>query len=140
MSCSVEKWSCFSFAEWTKLGKNVKSNCLFKNTCNECAYHLVNISQPRWWRSVCERSPRTRKVRCSNPSRNRSKSLKQVVTAPLLYTQQQVWVSYILGDDYYKRMSEKFSKWDEKNHINTANLKKENAHNLTPKKTTRIYM
>ena len=39
---------------------------------------------------MVERSPRMRKVGCSNPSRVRSKSLKQVVTAPLQYARQQV--------------------------------------------------
>ena len=39
----------------------------------------------------------------SEARRNRPKSLKQ--TAPLLNYWQQVWVSRVLGDDYYKRMS-----------------------------------
>ena len=38
----------------------------------------------RQWRVGLERSPRNRKVWCSNPSRDRPKSLKQEVTGPLL--------------------------------------------------------
>ena len=45
--------------------------------------------------------PRRRKVGCSKPSRDRLKSLKQVVTALL----PNVGVSRVLGDDLYKRMS-----------------------------------
>ena len=36
------------------------------------------------WGSLIERSPRLQKVGCSNPGRDRPKSLKQIVTAPLL--------------------------------------------------------
>ena len=44
---------------------------------------------PRRWRSELDRSPRKRKVGCSNPSRDRLKSVvKQVVTVSLLNTQQ----------------------------------------------------
>ena len=39
-----------------------------------------------------------RKTACSNPSRNRPKSLKQVVTAPLSNARQQLWVSGVLGE------------------------------------------
>ena len=47
------------------------------------------------WRSRLERSPRMRKVACSNPSRDRPMSLKQVhvLTAPLLKALQQVCVT-----------------------------------------------
>ena len=48
--------------------------------------------------------PRKRKVGCSNPRRDRPKSLKQVVTAPLPNAQHQVWVSRVLRDDHYKRI------------------------------------
>ena len=53
---------------------------------------LVYLLQkaPRWKRSRLERSLRTRKVGRLNPSRDRPKSLKQVVTVPLLNAQQQV--------------------------------------------------
>ena len=40
----------------------------------------------------------------SIPDRDKFKSLKQVVTAPLLNARQYVCVSRVLGDDYYKRM------------------------------------
>ena len=40
----------------------------------------------------------------SHPIRDRPKSLKQVVTAPLLNARQQVWVSRVLGDGHYKRI------------------------------------
>ena len=60
-------------------------------------FHYIN--RPWRWRSGLER-----KVRCSNPSSDRPRSLKQVVTAPLLNARQQVRVSRVLGDDHYKRM------------------------------------
>ena len=44
----------------------------------------VKTALPRRWRSGPERSPRKRKVGCSNPSRDRPESLKKVVTALLL--------------------------------------------------------
>ena len=44
-------------------------------------------------RRCMAQSVRMRKVGCSNPSRDRTKSLKQEVTAPLLITQQQIWVT-----------------------------------------------
>ena len=43
-------------------------------------------------------------MRGSNPERLRPKSLKQVVTAPLLNAQQQV-LSRVLGDDQFTWMS-----------------------------------
>ena len=53
---------------------------------------------------MLERSPRKRKVGCSNPSRDRPKSIKQVVTDLSLNARQQVRVSRVLADDHYKRM------------------------------------
>ena len=41
------------------------------------------LSLPRRWRSWLERSLSMREVRCSNPTRDRPSSQKQVVTAPL---------------------------------------------------------
>ena len=38
------------------------------------------------------------------PSRDRPRSLKQVVTAPLPNAWQQVFVLRVLVDDYYKQM------------------------------------
>ena len=67
--------------------------------------HNVTTNIPWLWHSGLESSPRKRKVGCSNPRRDRSKSEKQVVTAPLLNAQQTVRVSRVLGDDHYKRMS-----------------------------------
>ena len=46
-----------------------------------------------------------RRFWCSNPGRDRPKSLKQLATAPLLNTRQQVGVSWVLGNDHYKRVS-----------------------------------
>ena len=46
-----------------------------------------------------ERSPRMRKVGCSNPGRDRPKSLTQVVTVPLPNARHQVRMSRVLGDD-----------------------------------------
>ena len=43
----------------------------------------------RRWRSQVERSPRMRKIGCSNPDRDRNTSLKQIVTAPLLNALQK---------------------------------------------------
>ena len=51
-------------------------------------------------RSQLERSPRLWKVGCSNPSCDRPKLLKQVVTALLLNARQQVRVSRVLGYDH----------------------------------------
>ena len=55
--------------------------------------------------SRLERSSYMRKVWCLNPSRDKPKSLKQAVTAPLLNAQQQVCLPRVLGDDHYIRMS-----------------------------------
>ena len=52
---------------------------------------MLTDTQPRW-RSRLKRSPRMRKVGCSNPSCNRP-ALKQVVTVPLVNVRQQIWVS-----------------------------------------------
>ena len=51
-------------------------------------YYINQIQCKLWkllqrWRSGLERSPRKRKVGCSNPNRDRPKSLKQVMTAKL---------------------------------------------------------
>ena len=70
--------------------------------CTRIIYICIRLYEPQRCRSGLERSPRMQKVVCSNPSRNKSKSQKQVVTAPLLINRQQVWVS---RDDHYKRMS-----------------------------------
>ena len=97
----------------------VMLNChLFISTCQKntiTASTLMNYytiillafrwGQPRRWRSGLERSPLKRKVGCSNPSFNRPKSLKQVVTAPLTNTRHSVWVSRVLTDDHYIRMT-----------------------------------
>ena len=40
----------------------------------------------------------------SNSSRDRPKSLKQVVNALLPNARQKVWVSQVLSDDHYKWM------------------------------------
>ena len=40
-----------------------------------------------------------------DPVWDRPKSLKQVVTAPLLNARQQMWVSWVLGDDHYKGLA-----------------------------------
>ena len=58
-----------------------------------------STSEPTRWRSQLERSPRMRKVGCSNPSHDRPKSSKQVVIDSLLNAKQQV-----LEDDHFKRM------------------------------------
>ena len=43
--------------------------------------------------------------RGSISGRDRPKSLKQVVSAPLLNARHQVWVSQFLGDDHYKGLA-----------------------------------
>ena len=69
--------------------------------------------QQRCWQWICVQSkpPRWRKGRSfashtgdrgSIPGRDKPKSLKQVMTAPLPNARQQVWVSRILQDDHYK--------------------------------------
>ena len=54
------------------------------------AYNTLNFRNRSGGASELERSPRKRKVvrMCSNPSRDRPKSLKQVVTAPLQNARQ----------------------------------------------------
>ena len=42
--------------------------------------------------------------RGSIPGRDKSMSMKQVVTARMPHAQQQVLVSWVLGDDNYKQM------------------------------------
>ena len=49
--------------------------------------------------SHVERLPRRQKVICSNPSPHKPKSLKQVVTDPLLNARRHVWLSWALRDD-----------------------------------------
>ena len=51
---------------------------------------------------LVKNSPRMRKVGCSNPSRDRPKSLKQSMTAPMLNARQQMLVLRVLGVDHYK--------------------------------------
>ena len=67
--------------------------------------NLYEMNRTRRWHSRLERFPRMRKVRCSNPSCDGPNSLKQVVTVPQLNARQQVWVSWVLGDEHYKRMN-----------------------------------
>ena len=62
---------------------------------------LYNWTTSREWRSGLERSNPSG---CSNHSRDKPKSLKQVVTAPLSNAGHWVLVSRVLGDDHYKRM------------------------------------
>ena len=72
-----------------------------------CVYQM-STKQLRRWRSLLERSPRKRKVECSNSSSYRPNSYKTgtfILTAPLLNAPQLVWLSRFLGDDHYKRMS-----------------------------------
>ena len=66
--------------------------------------YYLEIDWPRWWRSGLERSPRKRKVGCTNPSCVRPKTLKQVVTASLTTARHYVWAPRVLDDDHYKRM------------------------------------
>ena len=54
-----------------------------KNSATTKQFLIIVIKKPRRCRIGLERSPRKRKVECSNPNRDRLKSLKQVVTAPL---------------------------------------------------------
>ena len=49
-------------------------------------------------------SPRKRKVGCSNPSRSRSKSHKQVETATLPNARQQMSLIRVFGHNHFKQM------------------------------------
>ena len=60
---------------------------------------------PRWRCSRLEGSPRMPKVGCSNSGRDKPRLLKQILTAPLLNNRQQVWVSQVISDDHYNRIS-----------------------------------
>ena len=71
--------------------------------CHVC---ILLILQPRRQRSELERSPRKRKVGCSNSNRDRPKSLKQVVTTPLTNARHKVLLLRVLGDNHYKRISQ----------------------------------
>ena len=62
---------------------------------------------PRRWRNRLEGPPRKRKVGCSNSSRGRHKSLKQVVTFSDRSTVKRLAIVVSgtgLGDDHFKRM------------------------------------
>ena len=62
-----------------------------------------DLPSPNKQPKLLERSPCMWKIGCSNPGLK--KSSKQVEIAPLLNARQQVWVSRVLKDDQYKRMS-----------------------------------
>ena len=68
----------------TRLPRNLKYHTVFYIIITSYKYFIHTV--PRRWHSWLKRSPRKRNVGCSNPSRDRHKSLKQVVTAPPLNT------------------------------------------------------
>ena len=61
---------------------------------------IVNAAAVVQWRSRWEHSPRMRKVGCSNSSRDRLESLKQVVSTPLLNARQQVWEPWVIITEF----------------------------------------
>ena len=60
----------------------------------------MTITLEQWVKAL----PGMRKVGCLNPSCDRPKSFKQVVTAPLLNV-RQMRGSSVIRDDLYKRIS-----------------------------------
>ena len=71
-----ERCNIATFSQ-TVIFDGVKSSAITKQLL------IIVIKKPRRCRIGLERSPRKRKVECSNPRRDKLKSLKQVVTAPL---------------------------------------------------------
>ena len=66
-------------------------------------YDHYIMSWQRQWPSRLEHLPCMQKVGCSNPRCDRSKLLKQEVTAPLPNAQQQMHVSWVLRWAFLKR-------------------------------------
>ena len=62
--------------------------------------YVSHRSKPQQWRSRLERLPRMPKVECSNPSRDRPKPIKQIVTALLLNAQQTTGVNVTVAVAY----------------------------------------
>ena len=68
-------WTLVNFLLLTPLYQLLKQaspdwKSCFVQFCNRLS-HILCICGPRWWLSWIERSPRTRKVGCSDPSRDR---------------------------------------------------------------------
>ena len=59
-------------------------------SCSLSSYAAVQWLKSRRWRCQLERSPNVRKVVCLNPSRDRPKSFKQILTASLPNARQQM--------------------------------------------------
>ena len=107
----IEQWGFFSVPHLLWHGASVYNGHLWGPVTLTCC---LLPSFEKWSFTNCfnamavaqwlERSPRKQEVECSNPSRDRPKSLKQAVTVPLPNARHEVWVSRVLGDDRYKRM------------------------------------
>ena len=102
----VDKWP-----KWeTRIGiysipKNIKYDFLKQYRPSNNVLHVQQfLLQPLRWRSRLQRSSRIREVWCSNSSRDRPTSYKQVLTTPLPNTGHLVRVTKVLGDERYKRM------------------------------------
>ena len=68
-----------------------------------CMYDVYG--PPRWRSGTCRALPSHAGDRGSISSRDRPKSLKREVTAPLTNARGQVWVSLVLRDDHYKGLA-----------------------------------
>ena len=68
------------------------------------SWNVLLYSLPQQWCSGRVLASQTRDLG-SISSRDRPKSLKQVMTAPLPNAQQKVWVSQVIGDDHYKGLA-----------------------------------
>ena len=53
---------------YTVLGRRVSNLIEICFPCTIANFYTYTIGHPWWWRSELERSPRMRKVGCSNPS------------------------------------------------------------------------
>ena len=89
-------WDLNNFCDWIQWKELL--NSIFVHRTATCAVPAAAVAQ-------LVSAFALRKVRRSNPRRNSNKSLKLVVTAPLFNALQQVWVSGVLGNSHYKRMS-----------------------------------
>ena len=92
-------WNCHTL--YTAFSSNVGAWGMW--ACSLFLSFIMNVSRcscPSQWLSGRAFGSHA-KDQDSIPGRDRSKLLKQVVTAQLPNAQQQMWVSRVLGDDHY---------------------------------------
>ena len=83
LNCYVNEFLQESyFMEQNVMLQYVLSNLFLLRRHIQSVHENLHANLPRRWWSGLERSPRKRKVGCSNPCRNRPNSLREVVTVP----------------------------------------------------------